>query len=177
MPSPRIVRFALVFAAACSQPATGPTGPIKDPVPMTETPSESRLQIEPVLDAYEQLRTKLSADDLAGSSIAARSVETSAAAAARAEKPDVASHLTAISQQATTLAAAADLTAARAAFGELSRHVVALIASDKALARGRHVFECPMVSGYRKWVQQSSEMANPYMGKQMLACGGESTWD
>jgi membrane fusion protein, copper/silver efflux system len=54
--------------------------------------------------------------------------------------------------------------------------VVTLLATDKALAKGLRVFECPMVQGYRKWVQPSDEMANPYMGKKMLACGGESTW-
>jgi hypothetical protein len=33
-----------------------------------------------------------------------------------------------------------------------------------------------MAEGYQKWVQVSSEMANPYMGKKMLKCGSEATW-
>jgi hypothetical protein len=34
-----------------------------------------------------------------------------------------------------------------------------------------------MAKGYRKWVQADQQLANPYMGKEMLVCGGESKWE
>jgi Cu(I)/Ag(I) efflux system membrane fusion protein len=69
-----------------------------------------------------------------------------------------------------------DIGQARSAFGDLSRAFVQLLAAAPPLRQGRHIFECPMAEGYQKWVQVSSEMANPYMGKKMLKCGSEATW-
>ena len=62
---------------------------------------------------------------------------------------------------------AKDLKAAREAFGELS------VTAEK-LAKGQpgyHVFYCPMAK--KDWVQQTTTVANPYMGKDMLTCGVE----
>jgi Cu(I)/Ag(I) efflux system membrane fusion protein len=178
MSSLQFVTFALLVAACSKQDSAGPARPITDPVPMTESSEpEANASVVAMLDAYEQVRATLASDDLAGSVAAARVIETSSAAAAGSATSASAPHYQEIGQHAKALATAADLKAARASFGEVSRHVVALLASDKSLTRGRHVFECPMVTGYRKWVQRSSEMANPYMGKKMLACGGETTWD
>ncbi len=64
-----------------------------------------------------------------------------------------------------------DLVKARAAFGELSRAVVAVVAADPSLQPGRFLFQCPMAKGYQRWVQLEEKMANPYMGKRMLECG------
>ena len=62
---------------------------------------------------------------------------------------------------------AKDLKEARDAFGDLS------ITAEK-LAGGQpgyHTFYCPMVK--KDWVQQTTVVANPYMGKDMLTCGVE----
>ena len=62
---------------------------------------------------------------------------------------------------------AKDLKEARNAFGELS------ITAEK-LAGGQpgyHTFYCPMAK--KDWVQQTTTVANPYMGKDMLTCGVE----
>ncbi len=62
---------------------------------------------------------------------------------------------------------AGDLKAAREAFGDLS------ITAEK-LAGGQpgyHTFYCPMVK--KDWVQQSTVVANPYLGADMLTCGVE----
>jgi threonine/homoserine/homoserine lactone efflux protein len=40
-----------------------------------------------------------------------------------------------------------------------------------------HVFECPMAKGYKRWVQPTDELENPYMGQEMLTCGSEVTGD
>jgi Cu(I)/Ag(I) efflux system membrane fusion protein len=123
-----------------------------------------------VLAAYERTRALLAADKLEGLADAARELETSAKAAGAGP------HYGDIATSAAKLAIATDLDAARASFGDVSKHVVALLAGDPSLAQGQHVFECPMVKGYKKWVQPTQDLQNPYMGKRMLACGGKSTW-
>lgn len=154
---------ALGVLAACTKPA--PLGlPIADPIPMPAGPTQAS-PFDPVLVAYEQVREKLAADD--AWALRARKLADEATAA----KLDV------LAMHAAKLASAADLVAARVEFAAVSREIVTLIAKHRELAKNRHVFECPMVKGYNKWVQPSSEMANPYMGPAMLACGGESTWE
>lgn len=54
--------------------------------------------------------------------------------------------------------------------------MVALAAEDPSLTEGRRVFSCPMAEGYQQWVQTSGKPENPYMGQQMLACGGAGSW-
>lgn len=167
---------ALTFAAACSKSGPSSTTPAtKDPVPMSEgTPltNEAPSSATAVLASYEGVRAALAADDMSNVPASARELEASARAAATTGQ-----HYAAIADGANKLASAGDLTAARAAFGEISEHLVALLASDKSLAQGQHVFECPMVSGYNKWVQPSENLENPYMGKRMLTCGGASSWE
>ncbi|HEY5922595.1 MAG TPA: hypothetical protein VIV11_13030 [Kofleriaceae bacterium] len=166
-----LVALAIITGACSKNTATTTAPPVSDPVPMTER-SESHGPAGAILAAYERARALLAADELNGVADAAREIEASAKTGAQPSPP----HFAAIAEGAEKLATASDLKAARDAFGEVSRHVIALLASDKALARGQHVFECPMVRGYKKWVQPSADLQNPYMGKRMLACGGESTW-
>lgn len=106
-----------------------------------------------VLASYERVRAALAADDISAIPGAARDLESSARAGGTGSN-----HFSAIADGAGKLASAADIRAARAAFGEVSQHLVALLASDKSLVQGQHVFECPMVSGYNKWVQPSENL-------------------
>jgi hypothetical protein len=69
-----------------------------------------------------------------------------------------------------------DANEVRKAFGDVSSAIVALVATDASLQAGRHIFECPMAQGYKKWVQTSEPVANPYMGSAMLECGSKSSW-
>ena len=62
---------------------------------------------------------------------------------------------------------AKDLKVAREAFAELSQTAEKLVAGQP----GYHVFYCPMAK--KDWVQQTTTVANPYMGKEMLTCGVE----
>ncbi|MGE3760742.1 MAG: hypothetical protein AB7L94_00625 [Kofleriaceae bacterium] len=169
-----------ILTAACSKnTATTTVPPVTNPIPMTEPTTEPTESREPspagaILTAYERVRVLLAADEMKGVAEAAREIESSAKTASRVSTTTP--HFTAIASSAAKLAGASDLSAARDSFGEVSRRVIALLASDKALARGQFVYECPMVSGYKKWVQPSEDLQNPYMGKRMLACGGESTW-
>ena len=62
---------------------------------------------------------------------------------------------------------AGDLKAAREAFVPLSDRAEKIVAGNSDY----HVFYCPMVK--HDWVQSSTSIANPYMGKDMLTCGVE----
>lgn len=70
-------------------------------------------------------------------------------------------------QAAETLAAAADIKAARKAFGELSKLIVPKF--QEAALDGVRLFECPMVK--QPWAQRGSKIENPYFGKSMPTCG------
>ena len=62
---------------------------------------------------------------------------------------------------------AKDIKAARDAFASLSQTAEKMAAG----VPGYHVFYCPMAK--KDWVQQSTVVANPYEGKDMLTCGVE----
>lgn len=100
------------------------------------------------LTAYTQAGNALAADDLTGAK--------RAAAGGLAGEPD-----------GSALANAADLAAARDAFGRLSVKAGTLAKGQP----GYHVFNCPMAK--KDWVQTSPKLANPYYGKEMLTCGVE----
>ena len=68
-----------------------------------------------------------------------------------------------------------DAEAVRKAFGDLSEQVLRVLSADRALAEGLHVFECPMAQGYKKWVQPTAKLSNPYMGTRMPTCGSGSS--
>jgi Cu(I)/Ag(I) efflux system membrane fusion protein len=74
-------------------------------------------------------------------------------------------------EAAKQLGAESNLDKARIPFGEVSKTLVMLAGADPRLAKGRHVFDCPMTKTYNKWIQSSEQMSNPYMGPKMLACG------
>ena len=79
-------------------------------------------------------------------------------------------------QYTKDLGKAKDLIGARAAYQELSRSVVALMTLYPNLQVGKHIFSCPMVEGYTKWVQEEETMSNPYMGTVMLQCGTRASF-
>ena len=62
---------------------------------------------------------------------------------------------------------AKDLKAARDAFATVSQTAEKMAAG----VPGYHVFYCPMAK--KDWVQQTTVVANPYEGKEMLTCGVE----
>jgi len=66
---------------------------------------------------------------------------------------------------ASSVAKADSLDAARQSFRTLSSEAEKLAAGQS----GYHVFTCPMAGA--DWVQKSTTVQNPYMGKQMSSCG------
>ena len=149
------MRAALLVTMAL---ALGACGGKKDaaPAPAAET-AKART---PLQTAYEGLRQKLANDDLEG------------AKAAAVELAKVAEG--AMQNGAKALGQAADIAAARLAFGETSKAYIELLVKSPELAADTFVFRCPMAEGYKKWVQLADGINNPYMGKQMLECGGKT---
>jgi len=168
------VVLALLAGCAKNPSSTVTAPPVADPVPMkAETSSPVTTSMRTLLAGYERVRSHLAADDLGGVADAAREIQANAKSAYADSK---ATDLMGIANHAGLLADAKDIKTARASFGEVSRHLITLLSNDVALNKTMHVFECPMVKGYKKWVQPTEDLQNPYMGKRMLACGGESTW-
>ncbi len=97
------------------------------------------------LFGYERVRAALAADDLAAAKSAASGIEDST--------------------PAVELAKAQSLNAARVAFKKLSVQAIPL-AKGQA---GYVVANCPMVGS--DWVQTTSKISNPYLGKKMPTCG------
>jgi len=112
----------------------------------------------PLLDAYLKIGTTLSADKVEGVPAAAQAI---AAEAKKLGAPGAATLAA-----ADKIAAAADLKATRAAFGDLSDAVIALAGTAPGGAKRAY---CPMVKKY--WLQKGEKIENPYYGSQMLRCG------
>ncbi len=97
------------------------------------------------LSDYENVRAALAADDLANAKSAAAVIMDSAPAA--------------------ELAKASSLNAARVAFKKLSNQAIELAKGQT----GYFIANCSMAES--DWVQTTSKINNPYLGKQMATCG------
>lgn len=114
----------------------------------------------PVLESYLKVQTALAADSLPDAQAAAKALVKQSTA--------LGAPLKAATDAAGQVAAAADIKAARTAFGALSDSLLAL-AGDGPAGKGVRVAYCPMVK--KSWLQAGSEIANPYYGSAMLRCG------
>ena len=110
------------------------------------------------LEQYEMVRAGLAADDLAAAKNGATNLVTAVQEEFAGSKP--------VTDAAEKLAASESLDDARAAFGVISGEVVKAVQGQP----GFYVMNCPMVKN-GTWVQTTSKIENPYMGKKMLACG------
>jgi hypothetical protein len=114
----------------------------------TENPSA-------LIPRYEKIAAALVADNFAGAQAAARQL------AAEADRL----HHAGLAAAAQAGAQAGDLTAARGAFKTLRTETIALARRQK----GYFIMTCPMTQA--DWAQRTREVANPHLGKVMLACG------
>lgn len=123
-----------------------------------------------LVGSYEKVRLALAADKLDESQQAAKALGAHIASL----KQDKAS-FDAVASAAGKLTKDKDIEAARVSFGLLSKAVMVVLATNKKAA-GLQAYECPMAKGYKKWFQADADMANPYMGKKMLKCGGKTAF-
>ena len=147
----------------------------------TELPAPALTALQTALAAYEDVRDAL-ASDTAPAQLAprARRLGDALRQAQSTLGPDLKAFAECVEGGATAadaIATATDLEAARTAFAEVSRLLVAVAAADSRLAEGRSLFECPMQEDtFGMWIQASPELQNPYMGPRMLTCGSPVEW-
>lgn len=171
-------------SAACAEASSKTTEPETPPTPTASSasgpvyPSEQQGPVDAFLGAYEEARKLFVADQADGLIDAARRMASAASEGTKAAPAEAQPHLQALVKASSDLEAALGqgIEPGRKAYGEVSRHVVALLVSYPSLAAGRFVFQCPMAPGYRKWVQTDGKLQNPYMGQRMPACGGSTDW-
>lgn len=148
-------------------------------LPVIELPASALETMRMAFDATERVRAELAADRLDGIAGPAREAAQALRSAQNAlanAPPEIADCVGKAIAAAEQVASANDLESARRAFGELNRFLIALAAADPRLQEGWHVFRCPMAEGFRKWIQRSPKLENPYMGQAMLTCGSSTTW-
>lgn len=170
-------KLATAQAAPAAAPeAAKPVEPAKT-VQKIDFSDELRSQVIELLAPYENMRGALAKDSVDGVAEAAKQIESRAAELSAEMSDPAQSVLSSIEWAAVALTEPnQDVAKTRVAFGDLSRAYVELLSAAPTLAQGQHVFECPMAPGYKKWIQPTAELANPYMGTKMLTCGSTSQW-
>ena len=182
----------LVSATGSGEGARGGTTPGEDgavALPATDYPPAALEALRRATAGYDRARDLLVNDSLGGlaaeASEIATALERAHVAVEGAGETAVDSSVPAFLEEATraarSLGAAGDLDAARSAFGELSRSLIAVAAADRRLVEGWQVLSCPMTETFPKWMQREGatdrlEPANPYMGQAMPACGTPDDW-
>jgi hypothetical protein len=115
-----------------------------------------------IVASYLEIQGRLSVDQVEGVKPAAQAI---ADQAGRMGKEGAAIH-----KAARAMEGAADLKAAREAFGGLSDAVIAAGTAEgwKDLPDLRVAY-CPMIK--KSWLQKDDAIRNPYYGSSMLTCG------
>jgi hypothetical protein len=175
----RLAAIALVCLPSAAVPGVAGI----EPLPATTGSSPAvAASVGPAFDslmpAYDAGRAALSADRLADLAQPARDLRRllaglgdglTAESAGVPEKKlgELRALLPALRKSTDALVGAAALPAARDAFGELSK---SLVAWRRLAGKGPDVGYCPMVSW--EWLQApESAIENPYLGKAMAGCG------
>jgi hypothetical protein len=115
-----------------------------------------------LVDPYLRVQSALAADKV--ETVKADAVDIGKAAQSLGEPA------TPIVAAAKALEDAADLKAARQAFGKLSDSVFAYAkATGASMPEGVRRAYCPMVN--KSWLQKGEKIQNPYYGSEMLECG------
>lgn len=173
--------LAASFALGACQKGAEDTAAVGAKSAAAEVPAEPRSQeLADALASYEALRAQLAADKT--EEIAAHAADLAkhargAAASATDEARKAKLEALGTAAEAMARTEPRELAPYRAAYSEVSKPLVELMAAAPGLRKGLHVFTCPMVDGYAKWVQPSEKLENPHMGPRMLACGGPAKWE
>jgi hypothetical protein len=115
-----------------------------------------------IVASYLDIQAALAADKTDGVKTAAASIGEQASRMGAEGQ--------AILKASKAVEGAADVKAARAAFGDLSDAVIAQAKAEgwKDLPEAKVAF-CPMVN--KSWIQKGDAIRNPYYGSSMLTCG------
>ncbi|HVV83379.1 MAG TPA: efflux RND transporter periplasmic adaptor subunit [Kofleriaceae bacterium] len=155
-------------------PASGPAAP--ELPPQTYSPEAVRA-FQRAFDAYDRVRAGLADGRVEQDAARTLGAAVREAIAQLTGVPDVVVHsLHQLGGAAEQIAAARDVAAARPAFADASRLLLAVAATDPQLTTGWRVFECPMTKGFGRWLQREPAPVNPYLGKEMGACVSTVEW-
>jgi Cu(I)/Ag(I) efflux system membrane fusion protein len=123
---------------------------------------EASDALKAIVGSYLEIQARLAADKADGIKAAAQTIEQQGARMGAGGE--------AIVKAAKAIEGAADIKAARDAFGPLSDAVIAAgnAESWKDVPDIRVAY-CPMVS--KSWLQKGDAIKNPYFGASMLNCG------
>lgn len=131
------------------------------------------------LGLYDEVREELVADRLEGVQSSASQL-TDSLGEVPVEGPELAGEIRDLINEAVVagenIAGTETLSSARIEFAEMSRLILLLAKQHPELVEGWHVFACPMVKTFPKWIQPTDVLQNPYMGQAMPACGFASDW-
>jgi predicted RNA methylase len=115
-----------------------------------------------IVDSYLEIQAQLAADKFDAIKAPARAIADRAA--------QMGTSGNAIAKAAAGVERAADLSAAREAFGALSDAVIAAARAEEWKdVKDVKIAFCPMVK--RSWLQKDEKIQNPYFGTQMSTCG------
>ena len=138
---------------------------VKSAAPETtvkSAPSAAGVSLTPMIDPYLRIQAALNADRLDGVRQAAEQIG--------AEAGRLGERGAAVRAAAADAGRAADLAAARAAFGALGDALLSLGGkAEGGFGDGVKVAYCPMAKKY--WLQTGDAIRNPYYGKAMSDCG------
>jgi len=125
-------------------------------------PAQASEALDKVVASYLEIHSQLAADKVDGIKAPASAVATAAAGMGDAGRD--------ISAAAKAVEGAADINAAREAFGTLSDAVIAAAKAEdwKGLEDVKLAY-CPMAK--KSWLQKEDAIRNPYYGTQMPTCG------
>jgi membrane fusion protein, copper/silver efflux system len=156
-------------------------------LPEQDYPPAVEEPLTTALATYAEVSDLLAEDRIDGlAPRAARLRRALEMAAEAASEPSADPHqraadlMTEAARTAGSLERAYDLETARGAFAELNRALLPVVGADPDLAAGWTVYECPMTEGFGRWMQAgdgSEDLENPFMGQEMLVCGGALPWE
>ncbi len=141
---------------------------VTEPAPASaaSSASDDRAPLDNLLHAYLDLSSRY-VQDVTDDSAAARL--TQAARALSESGPDALRAQAASVARAGAALAELDLKAQRTQFEQVSAAMIELLKSSPSRPLTLQIAHCPMVDA--DWLQESTTLANPYMGQRMLQCG------
>ncbi len=125
-----------------------------------------------MLEAYLPIWEALAKDSTSGiKENATKLAGLAGNAAADAKDEMLATQLKALHKAASEMKSG-DLNSARESMKGVSRALIAVFMSHEVKLPKRYVIiQCPMVN--EKWIQDTEEIKNPFLGSQMLVCGAK----
>lgn len=122
------------------------------------------------MDAYFSIQSALASDDLSSAKDSATKLEEKVAHSECAM--DGGDCCTEVSGAAHGIANASDISAARTAFNDFSKAMIARVESHSP-ENAVYQMYCPMAFNNKgaAWLQNNKDLRNPYFGASMLTCG------